>query len=124
MKKSMFVLVLAAACSKAGAGAADTDRPDSLAEADVAVLDQYAAAITKIADGVEAAGGDCKKAAAAITAASAGFDTKKLEQLLKQTRAGDPTLREWADKRYGSTLKSVFARVGPLLSTCKNDADF
>jgi hypothetical protein len=134
--RSMFVLVLIAACSHSDAPppktAADPppavapapaagDRPATVTDDMVASADRVFEVLTKTVDDVAAAGKDCKAIAAALRKhlepmKAIAPEANKLEDIK------DEAARKWFENKYGPKLAENNDKMKAVMA-CKDDAD-
>jgi hypothetical protein len=116
---------MAGGSGSAAAGGDAGARPAVITDAMIADADKLVVEIQGLATDVEAAKGDCKKAAAAMSPRYAAIE--KLGTAIekhKETTDKDPAAKEWMKKTYEQKLQgSVGALMGTAMA-CKDDKDF
>jgi hypothetical protein len=115
----------AAASGGGGSGGPGSGRPLSVTDDEVQLADSFIAATEALANDVAAAGIDCKKAAAAITA-----NVPKLQpmvaagQKLKQLVSSDPAAQTWFQTNYVPKVQAAAGKMATTTAACKDDPDF
>jgi hypothetical protein len=95
-------------------------RPASITDVEVALAEKMVATMTKLSDGVVAAGADCAKAATAIKSVGPELSSimeegKKMEEKLKT----DDAAKQWFEKSYGPKVMGPMSKV--MGSPCASD---
>jgi hypothetical protein len=104
----------------AAAGEAPGPRPASLSDEDIALADKLVGAIEKMANGINEAGTDCPKVAAAIKSMSGEMSSiaeqgKKLNEKIE----GDPAAKKWFEATYAPKVMDKMGKV--MSNTCFSD---
>ena len=95
-------------------------RPASLSDEDIALADKLVGAIEKMANGINEAGTDCPKVAAAIKSMSGEMSSiaeqgKKLNEKIE----GDPAAKKWFEATYAPKVMDKMGKV--MSNTCFSD---
>lgn len=105
--------------------AAGGPRPASITDAHIATADKLVGVMTELGGALTAAGTDCKKAAAAISAAAPKMKAIEAEgEAMRNVTQNDKAAQQWFMANYVPKLMAPMAPMQQLSQTCKDDPDF
>ena len=115
----------AAAAAAAMSAGANVPRPATVTDAQVALADKFVVAMTKMGTDVGAAGKDCAKAAAAITATVKELEPLKAEiDKMQDLTEKDAQAKAWFEATYAPKMMAAMGPMMGIAQTCGTDKAF